>query len=758
MFLSKCSECKAKFEEPKLITPGYCQDHKFCQSCYDEASININFTSNCIDCQNFYYPSPKDEINFACTYCYSPNPIETICKSHKLCKNCLVYPCKESIKSCYNCFKSFKKMCIACLKISEKDLIACPCHLEHRYCQTCFIRQAKNKKFEECKICQKFAKKAKDEICYLCKGLKELQIFSCSHAFCSQCIYLIEKSIPEELLLGIEKCICLSKLKTKMQEVHCQLCFENKKKSYVQILTCPYKHVICQNCSRDPPFTADLISCEHCSVYFSESKHKTCLYCKKNKLKSIDTGCSEHTICRSCLYFIQKQNFRLYFRCQTCSTYMTKLFKNGYAATSNETTLYNNLKVAICKLCNISALCCNKCPNHFICKSCFNFRHADIENMQCESCKKLLHHACKGCFEIIENKFFNPACEFEHFYCKTCFLNFKDKKFVNKCQQCTLLYKKKQAQNCAFCGNWQEGGIKICNIHILCDRCSRFINNKTQEIFSEIVRCRSCKSSELFFPEIEESRRGFIHFSSSEDKDTKNESDGDKVSISRNTVNPRSGRNTGYFRSILNYTIIPIINHLQNEKSHNFMNIKNTYPAEKQHACIEKPQEKPKDQEIQTILQVEHQESIQCICSLKRKSKNKKSNKILCSENYWKPMSCGHAQCIPCLSAKFENDFEDFITKIINRDLESLNNQIIGIRCFNDDCYNNMCFPFMSFAHIAERILEKKSINRSMLGRYAMYFEGIKFNFIECPNCKYITGYYKLGETCMHCNLDLHNI
>lgn len=767
MFLCKCSGCKDFFEEINLLYPGQCQKHKFCKNCFDENSIKLNPRLNCLDCMNFYNPISISENDPKCYYCKTTRAFNGTCKSHRMCQNCLKFPCNEMIKSCYQCFRTWEKMCRICMKLVEEMLISCPSHLEHSYCQDCFRNQARNKNYYECIRCKIMSKKATMLQCYFCKTNKNLLKFpSSEHNLCTQCVYLNGFFISESSV-GLKN-FYLPEIKVLLLTLHCQLCFAQVEGiPHMQILTCPYNHVICKACSISLPLSPSLISCQYCYNFFSTSKVESCLFCKHKKIDSISLNCSNHNICRSCLLFIQEHDLSIYINfkaCKACSYSLKNLFTPIAITFFNENHLVNNFNKGLCSICNTHADVPIECLEQKFCLNCIKYKYAEALNINfCESFSRILASACKRCFRITEFKIYNPACDLGHFYCEKCFFEFKNDKTFHQCQKCYWLYKKKNQLQCIFCSKLNSEGLQICTKHYICGKCAHFITYKTKSLYASIIKCKSCKLSELFNHR-EEEISSKIYTSHEETK--------------KNPYEDHKSNHIQYLGHEENFKICssmmpveyfyksslgkypgsqPLFDILKNSNyaGQNYYDSSYTLPSEnKKNNRIRSTKDVIKSQALESQYEG-HVEALIPMDEFKPALKNKNKGKIKCCDEYWKKMACGHARCLICLSKKFKEDFEEFISCMLNKELEKLNNQILGIRCFKKYCCNSMCFPFMSFAHVAEEILQSRNIDKVLSQKYAMYFEGIKYQFIFCPGCKYITGYHKLDEKCIWCNLQL---
>ncbi|OMJ85335.1 hypothetical protein SteCoe_13368 [Stentor coeruleus] len=769
MFLSKCSSCKGFFEEINFLYPGKCQKHKFCKICFDENSKKLSPELDCLDCMAFYNPNSNSESQSKCYYCNTTRAFTGTCKSHMMCQNCLKFPCSEMIKLCYECSRTWEKMCRICMRLLDEYLISCPSHLEHSYCKECFRDHIRNKNYYECAPCKKMLKKASNLQCYFCKTPKNLLKFpSCKHNICTQCAYLIGFFTPEANA-ELQKC-CLPEIKLLSLTLHCQLCFAQVEGiPHMQILTCPYNHILCKACSIAPPLSSSLISCQYCYYFFTESKSESCIFCKKNKIDSISLNCSYHNICRSCLLFIQEHDLSLYINyqacknCKTCSYSLTNLFPPIAITFFNENHLVNNFKKALCSFCNINTDIPSECSGRKLCVNCIKYKFVEVLKMiYCEKISRVIADACKRCFKITEFKIYNPACDFGHFYCEKCFFEFKNDKTIHQCQKCYWLYKKKNRQQCIFCSKLNSEGLQMCKKHYICGKCAHFITYKTNSIYANIIKCKFCKFSELFNHREEETK----HKKQISYDDTKKELYEDhKPNLTQYLEHEETPENNTsmmpleklYNSNLGKYSNQPLFNILDCSKYalQNYYDSSYTLPSKnKKKYTNESPKDVIKSQALKSQYEG-HVEALIPMNEFKPALKDKNKGKIKCCDEYWKKMACGHARCLICLSKKFKEDFEEFLNCILNRELEKLNNQILGIRCYKKYCCNNMCFPFISFAHIAEEVLQSRNIDKVMSQNYAMYFEGIKYQFIYCPRCKYITGYHKLCGKCIWCSLQL---
>lgn len=434
---------------------------------------------------------------------------------------------------------------------------------------------------------------------------------------------------------------------------------------------------------------------------------KSCQICygkfKDHFIIPIST-CENHFICTNCFDSTSNEEKVLNEKCKDCDDFF---FPAPYS-----------LNNQLCSYCLGSQSKKIFCPNHNPCLSCIQLIKSNNIKSKCFCCLKLSKKFCMECKKY-KDLIKMPFCQ-DHHYCKNCLREFRTKvdecleEIVIDCIDCYLLISPHESTRCTMCKEYiNEFDTVLTQGHSICIRCDDIITDNKNYI--QFLYCNECN-------DILTNRKG-------------------------------NGYNNKYSLG-LEENKLELLYEKQ-AKTLDGVIVKNTEETNTM-PSIEKNDEKNFEQKnlitkIQNPIEnatVPEKKNDILLYSL---SKEVYPQLLQCHGQYWGILECKHPACDICFMESFRFSFNDFITKLINKDANSLNSSNYEIRCPREDCLCRFCYPFDRFRNVALSVLAEKNVNEFICDYYGMIFEGIRILFKVCNYCYNIYGNVCGVGNCIYC-------
>ncbi|OMJ76206.1 hypothetical protein SteCoe_24462 [Stentor coeruleus] len=802
MCKAKCSRCDKSDIYLKFKVPGNCQIHLFCSECYN---LNLESPASCLfectQCSNFYR-SIIQPVETKCIYCSIDKSISYTCSVHNICNTCLITFPLSTIRECYKCMHLLKFTCYSCKQSKPIKTIKCPTHFVHRHCMNCYVYLMRNIKKIECKECNIFFSKPKEKtLCLICKRkILFLDDNRCSeHNLCLQCKYLLNKPIFLALHPQISNCYtCQANIKMNFGSI-CQNCgkqLETIRNNNLKItmLTCKFQHVFCPSCYTQNNL-GNIISCKYCAFFFQNYKAagNICLFCKRNRNNKNFFECKDCCICDFCLDFIKQNNPNRYIKSITCQEAQFGLCEILGISLDSIIEDSNHLNAPCyweinCKKCRLIISDFKFCETHPLCGNCFIGTPYNEHN-RCGKCKNIFESVCKKCFSIINDKnkrIENLACNkaIKDFYCNICFTDIKNSG-VCLCKRCLELYIPAEENCCHLCKNFlKTTGIFWCSEHKICINC-QFKSQYVFDIYQDLLGCAKCKQIKIVNSFMKNHQMNNANSCSDDDSIEENKFENSYQTYSSRIFKGNSNSNKNIEDSLMNYSY----NHIRSvqlysknpaidyatdsckknseenlsesvEKVDEKIETQKKYhenyvsPVSQEKIFLEFSNPEVSQNEMKLIaipIKTVNEENMQTKIEKVMKARSQENEKnIICCGQIVQKNECGHPICMKCLEESFAKKFDYFISLILESNLEVLNTTSWQIGCFKEECYLKTCFPFSVFEHVANRIVIERKLPEKIFTHFDLCFEGIKYYFYKCANCKYLTG-NKPEEGCMWC-------
>ncbi|OMJ76923.1 hypothetical protein SteCoe_23589 [Stentor coeruleus] len=412
--------------------------------------------------------------------------------------------------------------------------------------------------------------------------------------------------------------------------------------------------------------------------------------------------CEKHFMCTNCFGSISKVISTSNESCEDCINFFSPKPKSP-----------NDLNNKKCSYCSSSKINEMLCSSHYPCSSCIDKIRSDAIKSKCFSCLKVSKHFClncKGCNGLIKM----PLCK-DHYYCKSCLYesyesyesydhdDFGLEELTLNCIECNLLILNHNPTKCTLCKeNINDLDTVLAQGHLICKKCDDIISDNKNYI--QFLFCEVCKN---------------ILTNRKESKYNNKNS----LSLEENKLEP-------------------------SHKSQENM----------QDRVIIKDKEESKNMQDRVIINgnnIKLQENlvakIQNTLENVSVPRNIYPQMLKCHGQYWNLLECNHPACDICFTESFRFNYNDFITKLINKDANSLNSYSYEIKCPREDCTCRFCYPFDKFRNTALSILAERNVNEFVCDYYGMIFEGIRIVFKVCGHCCNIYGFIFGQGNCIYC-------
>lgn len=764
-----CSLCAISLPYYQLIIPGRCKSHLYCNECYNKIPrSDLKNLIKCLDCKHFFSPSILEDFNY-CSHCNNIKDINAeICQGHRMCNECILKPAEKKIKSCYYCLYQWENTCCSCFWFIPTEILACPWHVYHRYCQNCLLENKTN-----CKKCIINEIRLDTKHCFICN--KNDQTFlkaQCKdHSICKRCFTVL--LIPNYLNLyrQIYKCKnCINYINKKKSKSFCALCLKNKKKLFKN-LACPSGHEFCKSCFANKKNEAEFFSCRYCIEYFfPKNDDAYCLLCTKFRNNYISTSCDMHNICTLCFDYILKNHPKEYiksFSCKTCSQSLKKqlktILKKNYIHKRSSTTkllFENTSKIESehsCSLCNAQYhMLIPSCSSHNICPKCYKNKTDQIINLNCHQCSEAIKLSCNNCKKKIKNEDFiyeNLACIYSHLYCKNCFILPEKYTNENSCKLCLKIYENTSLDKCLLCKNSTENCEKcLCENHSICKKCFKILNNENKFVYASVFPCWACGDSLKSI--------NFSYYPNNLNARTENIEEEKKLPLNIEIINlseiclsePEKPLSVCPNSDLIETPLKTDKNPFNNKLflSH-FSSMSTECKVEESESTERKNSLTQSSKNIAYLLSTSIKKLIiSGIANLSATNEIAKKSECCCNDLHYN-LECGHSLCPLCLENSFKKKYQKFIENIKFRNLKELNEEVGGINCHKEDCYCKLAVPFSVFYECAKEVALSLNIDEKFVKHYELFFEGIRYKFESFNCCGYITGYL-FERKCMWCN------
>ncbi|OMJ85333.1 hypothetical protein SteCoe_13366 [Stentor coeruleus] len=769
-----CCKCFVQAIYYELIIPGRCKKHLYCKNCYkDIPRCDSEKSIECPDCRQFFFPAASEYSNI-CSHCNNTREINAkICLCHQMCNECILNLAGKKIRSCYWCLFQWENTCCNCFWYIPFNVLACPWHIHHRYCEGCLLI---NKKV--CKICIKDEIQPGNKQCTIChkKDNSYIKNECKKHFICKICFIVLLDPDYSNFYDKIIRCKdCDIAIYHKKSKSFCALCL-NKEKKLLKILACPKNHNFCKKCFANKKDKAKFFSCQYCYNYFyPKNEDRLCLLCTNSRESCIETICDRHNICSLCFNYIFISNPKLYadsIYCKQCSqSIKLKLKKTPktFKVSKHKINSINPLEVNQIMKSEYSCIFCNaiyrksidKCNIHHVCPKCSKSKIDIIRNLNCPQCSKATIPSCNSCKTKYNNHDFiyeNLACIYSHNYCKNCLIIPEKYALHDICKYCLIMYENASLEKCLLCKAQMNINYKgyLCENHSLCKKCFEILNNDNKFVYASVFPCQTCGDNLKIL------NFSFVH------NDFKNniENIEENKKLPLGIENAKKTRNLSDFDQSEPEKPLDInskidLDRNSSQTDSNLLNEKSKLSSNLSISIETKEDESENVEKSSSLTQSYKNLAYLLNASIKKlitseianssaTNETTKNLECCCNDAHYN-IECGHSLCPLCLENKFKKNYEKFIENIRIRNLKVLNEEAMGINCHKEDCYCKLTIPFSVFYESAKKVALSFSIDEKFVKHYELYFEGIRYKFESFNCCGYITGYL-FERKCMWCN------